>query len=184
MKATLRLLPVCLALFLCGFTVVKWAAFENRTGNFKMEFPAKPQQSEKNVNTPSGPLKMYVFMFDGDMADEGNKLYLAMYSDYPEAIISSGKRKGLVDTFFKNAIDGAVANIHGSLVSTESISYKNFPGRKVKASFSEGKGFMDLQMYLVKNRMYFLEVGYQKGQQNTVSEQRFFNSFALLGNKK
>jgi hypothetical protein len=32
--------------------------------------------------------------------------------------------------------------------------------------------------------MYFLEVGYQKGQQNTVSEQRFFNSFALLGNKK
>ena len=181
MKYTPRILLASLFFLLCSFAAGKWVLFENAAGKFKIEFPVKPQENVKSVNTPSGPMLMHIFMFDGDQAEEGNKLYLAMYSDYPEKVINSGKPKNIIDTFFNNAINGAVNNIHGTLVSVEKTSIKGYPGRSIKASFSNGKGNMDMRMYLVKNRIYTLEVGYQKGQLNTTSEQHFFNSFALTG---
>ena len=178
-----RLLLFSIFLLFCSFTTVKWYVCNSEAGKFKIEFPAKPQQNEKIVNTPSGPMQMHLLMFDGDQADEGNKLYMLMYSDYPESVISSGKSKSLVDTFFKNAIEGAIHNIQGTLLSVENTNVKNYPGRIVKTSFSTGKGIMEMRMYLVKNRMYILEVGYQKGQLNTTSQQHFFNSFTLTNGK-
>jgi hypothetical protein len=184
MKNSRAILLVCICLTLCSFAAGKWFAFENKPGNFRIEFPGMPVKSEKIANTPSGPIKMNIFSYDGDLAEVGNKMYMLMYSDYPEDVISSKKRRGLVDTFFKNSIDGAVNSIHGKLVSTENADFNKYPGRLVKVLFAEGKGFLDIHFYLVNNRMYMLEVGYQKGQQNAASQQHFFKSFAQLQGKK
>ena len=173
-------------LLFCVFSVLwcsaapKWTFFRSPGGNFRIELPGAPQQSERMVNTPSGSLKMNIYSFDGTLIKGENRLYLVTYSDYPEKIISSSKRKGVIDTFLKNAIDGAVNNIHGKLVSSVPAKINQYPGMAVRASFSGDKGFMDIRLYLVKNRLYMLEVGSQKGQSNEQSGKRFFRSFSLI----
>lgn len=166
-----------------GFLIASWYTVDSKEGKFKITFPGKPEQSQKPANTPAGPIKVNLFTYNADRSDDGNKLYLLMYSDYPEAVISSTKSKSVVDTFFKNAIDGAINNIHGKIISIESSPINKYPGRFVKASFAEGKAMMDVHFYLVKNRFYMLEVGYQKKELNAASEKRFFSSFQLTGTK-
>ena len=183
MKPLSRLLAAGVVLFCCSFAAAGWYNVDSKEGKFKAAFPGKPEQSQKPANTPAGPIKVNLFTYNADVSEHGNRLYLLMYSDYPEAVISSTKRKGIVDTFFKNAIDGAINNIHGKIISMESSPMNKYPGRLVKASFAEGKAMMDIHFYLVKNRFYMLEVGYQKNELNAVSEKHFFNSFQLTDPK-
>lgn len=175
-----KLLFTGVILVCSSFAVATWVTLTNKEGRFAVQFPGKPDESKKPSSTPAGPITINLFTYNADLSKDGNRLYLLMYSDYPEKVINSNKKKNVVDTFFKNAIDGAINNIHGKILSIEKSPVGKYPGRFVKASFGEGKAFTNVHFYLVGNRFYMLEVGYQKGQLNPISEKRFFGSFKLL----
>ncbi len=182
MKHAKLLLFTGIILVCSSFAVAKWVTIANKEGRFTAQFPGKPEESRKPSNTPAGPITINLFSYNADLSKYGNRLYLLMYADYPEKVINSSKMMNVIDTFFKNAIDGAVNNIHGKIIFTQNSPLGKYPGRFVKASFGEGKAFMDVHFYLVGNRFYMLEVGYQKGLLNAASEKLYFNSFKLLNN--
>ena len=180
MKNVKFILSVITLVSLCSFAVPGWLVVENKKGKFSLSFPGKPTETEKIAHADIGELKMEITTFDVGKMNDANKIYMLMYSDYPAQIINSSMRKGKIDTFFKNAIEGAINNVKGKMLSVEKISYKGYPGRHLKVSFSNDMGIMDIRMFLVKNRNYFLEVGYQKDKENNPSIDKFFKSFKLL----
>ncbi len=162
-------------------TTFGWTVVNSKEGKFKIQFPSKPKESAKLVKSPTGDVTMNVFMLDaGAGSDKENKLYMTIYSDYPNQVINSGMRKGKVDTFLTNAILGSIENMKGKIISQDAITYKKYPGKHTVISFSGGRGIMDMKMFLIKNRIYVLEVGYENGFRNVPSMSKFFSSFEIL----
>lgn len=171
---------LAMLILLCSFAPPAWIQFQNKTGRFKATFPGKPEVSAQDVNTEIGPLKMNMFMFTGTDEKDENKIYGIAYADYPAKLINSGMPASTLDTFFANAIEGSARNMNGEVIEEEKIALKTFPGRQVKIRFSDGEAIMKLRIFLVKNRAYFLEVGYETKNDGNPTINKFFSSFALL----
>jgi hypothetical protein len=178
MKYTIKLLSVCLIALLCSFAA-DWMTVQNKPGKFKVLFPRAPEESEQTVNTAMGPLKLKLFMYDVGKYKDENAIYGLMYSDYPDSLVNSDFKDEILDNFFNKGIEGAARNIKGTILSQKVISLKGYPGRQARVSFADGQGIMNLKMYLVKSRSYFLEVGYEKDKEGNASIDKFFNSFEL-----
>jgi hypothetical protein len=179
MKHFVKVFSVCLLVVLCSFAA-EWITVENKPGKFKVLFPRTPQESEDTVKTAIGTLTMKMFMYEVDKYKDDNAMYGVIYSDYPDSLVSSDFKDEILDNFFNKAIEGAAANIKGDILSKKVISIKGYPGRQARVSFADGKGIMNLRMYLVKNRSYFLEVGYEKEKEGNPAIDKFFNSFTLM----
>ena len=123
---------------------------------------------------------MNLFMYGVDKYKDENEVYGIIYSDYPDSLLNSDFKDELVDNYFNNAIACAVSNIKGNKVSEKKIAYHSYPGREIKISFSDGNAIMYMQMFLVKNRAYMLEVGCETKNDNNKDITNFFNSFSLL----
>jgi len=94
-------------------------------------------------------------------------------------LINSGNDNEL-DAFFKNSIDGIVNNFHGKLVSESKTAIQGFPGRQVKLDIQQGKSVMNIRLYLVKNRLYMLEIVTAADKDDNSSIEKFMNSFELI----
>lgn len=179
MKNFVKVFGICLIVVLCSFAA-EWVTVQNKPGKFKVLFPRAPQESEQKLETAIGPLKMKIFMYEVDKFKDDNAMYGLMYSDYPDSLVNSDFKDEILDNFFEKAIEGAANNIKGTILSKKTISIKGYPGRQARVSFAEGQGIMNLRMYLVKNRSYFLEVGYEKDKEGNAAIDKFFNSFELM----
>jgi hypothetical protein len=179
MKNIVGALGVCLIVVFCSFAT-EWVSVENRPGKFKALFPRTPEETEQNVETAIGPLKMKIFMYEVGKYKDDNAAYGLTYIDYPDSLVSSDFKDEILDNFFEKGLEGFARNIKGTLISKKVISMKGYPGRQARVSFANGQGIMNLKMYLVKNRSYFLEVGYEKEKEGNPAIDKFFNSFELL----
>lgn len=176
-------LPLFLIVFLCSFAATQWSDFESKEGNFKASFPMKPEESTQEVNTEIGTLNMNLFIAETEKIKGENSMYIVMYSDYPDSLVSSDLEKSTVDRFLRGAVSGAATNMKGNVTKEEDVVYKKFPGKHVLIDFADGQATMEMEMFLVKNRMYILESGYEKGKANRASITKFFASFQLLAVK-
>lgn len=179
MKNLIKVCRVCLIAVLCSF-VPEWTTVQNIPGKFKIMFPRNPEEREENLETAIGQLKMKSFICDGDKVKGDTVVYGLIQTDYPDSLVNSDSKDGMQEEIFGSAIEGTVSNVHGTLLTKKVISIKGFPGRQARVSFVQGRNILDLRVYLVKNRCYFLQVGYSKGQEENAAVDKFFNSFDLL----
>ena len=184
MKCNRLLGLLLITLLLCSFTTADWFTLQNTEGNFKLNFPREPKQSDQTVETAIGPLKINMFTYEVDKYKDDNAAYMMMYSDYPDTLVNSEFKDEIIEVFFKNAVAGAVANVNGKLISQKKINYKGYPGRSAKLTIEGGKGIVNAQMILVKNRSYMLQVMTEAKHDNNPAINKFFSSFALLNDKK
>jgi len=185
MKKIQALVAILGFVFLCSFAPAEWVKIQNAEGRFSILFPMKPEETERELETEIGKLKMKIFMYEVGKYKDDNAVYGIIYSDYPDSLINSEFKDEIIDEFFENAIKGTVTNIKGTIVSQNKITYNNtYPGRSAKISFMDGQGIMNMQVFLVRNRAYILEVGCETKNDNNVSSEKFFKSFALTENVK
>ncbi len=163
-----------------SFAAVKWLPVQNKEGRYKAAFPGVVAEKTRIINSPAGEIKMYVNLLDIGAVDNENRIYMVAYADYPDNIINSGMRAGKVDTFLRNAILGSIESIKGKITKEEKIAFKKYPGKHTIVSFQGGKGIMDMKVFLVKNRIYIAEVGYETNYGNKTSLAKFFNAFEIL----
>ena len=181
MKRMKFLLPVVLMITLCSFAAADWMEIKNKDGGFKISFPKKPQESSEDMNTEIGTITLHMLMYDVDGQTDENMTYGLTYMDFPGKVINSDLKDEQLEVLFKNSIDGAAKNIDGKVVSVKNEVFKGYPGRLAKITF--GKGVMNMKMCLVKNRMFMLEAGCEKGMEDNSYVGKFFGSFDLLGSK-
>jgi len=85
----------------------------------------------------------------------------------------------MVDGFFRGAVDGAVSNVKGKLLTEKKIELDGFPGREVTVDFQNGQAIIMMKCFLVRNMMYILEIISETGKENNASSSHFYQSFKL-----
>lgn len=180
MKISVYLMVALLAL--CSFSPSEWFVLQKKEAGFKMSFPKEPTENDENLDVEGESLKMHTLMCEvaSDGGDE-RMVYAAIYSDHAE--IFSSLTKALTDTFFNSVITSAASGSDGKVMTVKNTPYKSYPGRSVKISFMDGQGLMIMKMYIVKNRVYVIEVGCLAKKEHDPSVEKFFNSFQLLDTK-
>ncbi|MDP4283190.1 MAG: hypothetical protein Q8891_02110 [Bacteroidota bacterium] len=149
------------------------------TNNCKIYFPKKPTDRSGTVNTAKGNLKVNIYSYQAaaNVSDD-NLAYILTETEYPDSVINSDDEDKL-DIFFKNSIDGIVNNFHGTLLSQSKTAIDGFPGRQVKLDLQQGKAVMNIRFYLVKNRMYILEIITNTNKDGNAAIEKFMNSFEI-----
>jgi len=153
-----------------------WYLFDSK--EFSIEFPKKPTASTQNVNSAIGELKMDMFMYDASNGGDDNVLYGLVTSVYPDSLVNSDKTE-ILSTFFRNSIDGAVKNVQGKLLTEKTIEINGFPGREIKVDYQNGLAIIKMRMYLVHNKMIFLQTITETAKDDNASALKFHNSFKL-----
>ncbi len=149
------------------------------TENCKIYFPDKPTDRSGIVSTAKGDLKVNIYSYNASNVGEDNLAYILTETEYPDSLINSDNKDKL-DAFFKNSIDGIANNFHGKLMSESKTEIKGFPGRQVKLGIQQGKSIINIRLYLVKNRMYMLEIITAADKDYNRSINKFMNSFEIM----
>lgn len=171
-----------LAIFSLSFSVLNdWEIFQSEKGNFQIEMPELPAVSSQVLQTSLGDIKMNVFMHEGEADIDDNILYMLSYTDYPtEKVNAENMDKESLNKYYEDAVKGSVNNLDGVLKSEETIDIFGHEGRSITVNYMESKAIMKMQILLVKNRMYAIQVIALAENDNNESQNRFFNSFELI----
>ena len=183
-KSKFYILVSVIAILTMSFAGAKtWYVLNLKEYGCKLEFPAEPTQKKQKINSAVGKLKMDMYIFEPTaQSKDENLVYLFNYTEYPSSQVSSGDTEGL-DTFFDNAIKGAVNTVSGKLLSEKDITIGKYPGREAKIDFKDGAAIITVRLYLVENKMYMLETIAETAKDPNASITKFMNSFTLIEGK-
>lgn len=173
-KISILFLTITLNLSLNYLT--KWIEFKG--DNFTIEFPGEPGDQSQTVESAVGKLKLKINMYEAKTEDEENLVYGAISTEYPIEFMKNATKE-FNDGIFRGAIDGAVKNVKGKLISEKEIEYKGYQGREFKTDYQDGLAVITMRVYLVKNKMYMLQTIALTKKDNNKSSERFFASFKL-----
>ncbi len=153
-----------------------WVQFKSH--GFAAEFPKKPEVDSQVVPSGIGDLILNTFMYQPSQAGDDNLVYAVMLTKYPDSLMKSNDA-AFTKTVFRNAIDGAVKNAGGKLLSEKEIALDDYPGREVRIDYQNGVAVIKMRMYMAKSTMYLIQTIAEPTKENNKSEVRFMNSFKL-----
>ena len=179
MKPTKTIFALCtLCLLFTSFRLLNdWILYQ--TKHCSIYFPSKPSFETEDMNSAVGKLKIDMYMYEvPDSVADDNHLYALYETEYPENSISSD-RKEKQDDFFRGAIDGSAKNVNGKILSEKKIELEGYPGHEVRIDFKDGLAVIRMRYYLVKNRLFMLQIFTETKKEQNKSIDRFMDSFKL-----
>ena len=167
-------------LSVCAFTIDdKWYLFESTPFGFKVEFPAKPIEKTKPLNTLAGDLTMNMFEYIAPKeSTDLNLVYMASYIEYPADIDGNDKEKQ--KALCRKAVDDVVAKLKGKLIKETIITIDGYEGVEARIEYKDNTEVLKMRMYLVHNKLYMLETMTKMEKDNNKSISKFMNSFHLV----
>ncbi|MEI8278906.1 MAG: hypothetical protein WCG87_04025 [Bacteroidota bacterium] len=180
MRFAKALLAIGFVLLLGSFTTAAWDLFVSKEGNFRIRFPKEPKQGEKIVSGSIGQLNETHYLYTVGKFRDDNLTYDVGFVDYSDTLINTNYKHDLVDTFLSSVAYSAVHDIQGNVISLEKTHYKQYPGRHLKIDHNNGEMVVNMKIYLVKSRVYYLEVRCKPEKEKNPSIGNFFNSFEII----
>ena len=157
-----------------------WKQVLPEGGNCSILMPASPKEIDKIINNPLyGELTAKIWTFQPEKGPDPNIAYMVGYIDYPERTIHSDSIR-LLKNFFNSSRDGAINNVQGKLLSETIINLSGYPGREVRVDFKNGLALIRYRYFLVRNRLYMLQVITLTENNFNASINKFLDSFNLL----
>ncbi|MBA3453314.1 MAG: hypothetical protein H0T42_09510 [Deltaproteobacteria bacterium] len=164
---------VCLVLailLLAGFDKAVWKAFTKKNANFSVMMPGTPKEETATEQTAAGPIKLWQASVIG-----GTKAYFVSYSDLPKSTW-----KGDPKTMLEGARDGAAKRVQGKVVTDRELKLADrYPGREFKVLVGD-KLELTQRVYLVKHRLYQVNMGCMVKGCTEAEVQEYLDSFKLL----
>lgn len=146
-------LPILLLLLGVGpLTAQEWSTFSSAKGNFRVVFPAPPEEAVQSIQTTVGPIPYTTYT--SEIAG-GNVAFGIAYNDYPEEILAAQAEK-ILDV----GRDGVRDNLSGAVVSETYMTFKGHPAREftVLGEVQGKKLLYHARMYLIGTRLYQMQV--------------------------
>ncbi|MDR3678334.1 MAG: hypothetical protein P4L41_00100 [Flavipsychrobacter sp.] len=172
-------LIVVLTLTSFKYPAKEWHEYKLEGSNCSLLMPGAPTKQEKLINTAAGEITFTLFTFEPADSTDDNFIYGLAYVDFPADKLypdSISWVKGCLD----NARDGAISNVHGKFLSEIIIKYKQYSGREIRIDFQNGAAVLTARLYLIKNRLYTLQVLTLPDNDFNNSIKKFFDSFMTL----
>jgi hypothetical protein len=180
MKKQVFTLFASLLFFTYSFTILaNWVKIE--TADYSVEFPAEPIGETQHSDSPVGSLVLDIKIYEVvENEEDDNYVYGIIFTEYPEGTIHSDNKESL-KSIFDGAVNGAVENMKGKLLSQKEIEMKGFPGREFKCDFQNGVAIVTMRAYLVKNKMLSLQTICDPKKEGNAASKHFFASFDIKG---
>jgi hypothetical protein len=155
-----------------------WKTYTSDKGRFKVDFKDEPLVQSKASKFQSINITWISAVVD--KPDQYNLSYLVKYADFPSHLITSDSLNLLQEFFLLTQMDLA-STLEDS--SCDAINFKEihrYPGREFRWIDQDNKLGYTRRTFLVKNRLYFLEVKYKLERDFNNDIEGFLDSFALL----
>lgn len=158
-------------------SVQTWTPIDGSKFGFEAISPEKMVQSNQTVQSEVGELTMNMFTYTPKSKDD-NLVYMIINSQYPEGSVNSDNIEQRSD-FFTGAINGAVKNVNGKLLTEKSLKLGDYPGKEVTIDYNNGVYIITLRVYLVKNQVYMMQVISETSKSGNSDSVRFLESLKL-----
>jgi uncharacterized protein len=167
----------------CGTTEAEkqrsdWKKLSPNQENFSVLIPETPPPFVRNTNSEFGVLKMTVYMHEPSAGTDDNLIYGLMYTDYDSVLVHS-KDISSADMFFTNSRDNVIRNVKGTLLSEKTLKLGEYLGKEYLVEIQGGKHVIKVHTYLVRNRLYVLQVISAITKQDNNNMGRFLQSFQV-----
>ncbi len=163
--------------FSCS-TQPEWIPYTNEKGSFKIGFKGKPLTKTEEQYFQFGDItwtSAYI-----EKPDASNLGYSIKYADFPPEVITSDSLR-LLHEFFVFIQQDFFKNLGQESVSTiKIIQIQNYPGREFIWKDKKTKINYTRKIFLVKNRVYLLEVKYTPEHAFNKDIDGFCDKFSLI----
>ena len=149
-----------------------WVDYKSDDLAFTAKFPKAPKRTLQKVPSAIGELDLHIIM-DSSL----NEAFAVMRSDYPEEMFKDATEE-FIKTVLDGAVNGAVTNVGGTLISDDEITFKGYMGRSIKVETKFG--YLYIKSYLVKNIMYINQVILPIKNDGSPKIEKFFNAFDIV----
>jgi hypothetical protein len=163
------LLVVLVALLACKKAEFK--TFTSQDGGFSVLMPGEPKEESKTTQTASGPIQFKMFSVE---LGSGSIAYIVAYNDYPQALIDRSNPATILD----GAMEGAAGGSKSNITSKTDVLLGGHPGREFTAKLAGGFDYAS-RVFLVKERLYQVNVVCEPGKVSADDKRKFFESFKL-----
>jgi hypothetical protein len=163
-----RLVAALVACLCLGFQA-KWQVYRSVEGRFSILLPAKPQASERPLQTNQGVVQRRVIAVQME-----HEAYSVTYSDY-----SSGDRKVNAQPALQAARDALVASSKGKLIEEKPMTLDGYPGLSVRIA-TKSEMVVRGNLILADSRLFQVLVMAPKERIDTADVAKFLGSFRLI----
>jgi len=143
-----------------------WVQFTSDAGRFSVLMPEIPEDKAQTTQSEQGPYTTHLFV----VRDTVN-VYLIGWVDYDPRF--NFNRQSEMEANRDNFVKG----IEATLVSSRALTLDGFPALEFTAETADR--VFKSRVYMVGRRPYQIVIGSPKGIDNSVTLNRFFNSFKV-----
>lgn len=155
-----------------------WKSYTDEKGQFKIEFRGDPKV--ETVTEEFNPVNITWTVASTNKADGQNLSYLVKYADFPAEIITSDSMRLLLE-FFVFVQKDLLSTLGDAGIENLNIKQiQKYPGREFRWIDRPNKLAYTRRTFLVKNRLYFLEVKYKNEKDFNADIEGFLDKFTLL----
>lgn len=166
-----------LSLVLLSFLPTKWTVFKDYNGKFSVEIPCeKMEEKIQAIQTSVGDLEYHTFVCAPEDYNAENKVYLISYVDYPIEMLHQDSLE-LKKQMLETSIETSVESLKGVLIYKDEISHKGENGYFWRTDYNKGNAVMKTKAFIVKNRLYMIQVATQKARSRNLEADKYLNSF-------
>ncbi|HEX3248939.1 MAG TPA: hypothetical protein VHS05_05890 [Pyrinomonadaceae bacterium] len=143
-----------------------WVSFNSEEGRFSVLMPETPTDKTETVDSAHGPYTTHLFI-----VRDTTSVYLIGWVDYDPSF--NFNRQAELEANRDNFVKG----INARLLSTRPTMIDGYSAIEFTAE-TDDRTFKS-RVYMVGRRPYQIVIGSPKGQDDSVSVNRFFNSFKV-----
>jgi hypothetical protein len=143
-----------------------WAHFTSEEGNFSVLMPEIPEDKIETTQSAHGPYTTHLFI-----VKDTTSVYLIGWVDYDPSF--NFNRQAELEANRDNFVKG----INAKLISTRPTVIDGYSALEFTAETTDR--VFKSRVYMVGRRPYQIVIGSPKGQDDTASVNRFFNSFKV-----
>lgn len=169
-------IPTISLLFL-NLLPTQWHIFKDFNGKFSIEIPCeKMEEKVQTIQTAIGNLEYHTFVCTPEDKDAENKVYIISYVDYPQEMLHPDSSQ-LKNEVLETSIASSVESLNGTLIYKDNIELKGEKGLFWRTDYNRGNAIMKTKAFIVKNRLYMVQVATQKARSRNLEADKYLNSF-------
>jgi hypothetical protein len=170
MRALGFLLSATIALVSHSAVAQNWLEYRPIGVGYAVDMPGRWTTQVQDIKTAAGLVKLHIAT-----VDLGQRGYVSMYSQYPEAAVKATTPDAILD----NGRNGAVANVKGKLRSEERFLLSNFSARQIIID-SPGDQVIVLRYFLMDNTIIQAIAAGPPSFENEPNTTRFVTSLKVV----
>ena len=172
------MLPYTLLITLFSNFTTNWTLYKDAEARFSVKVPCETMRhSIQQIKTTIGEIAYHSFICEPKDANAENKVYIISYLDYPEGLMHPDSTE-LKNIMIDETIQSSVSNVAGQLVYTDEITLKGVKGKLWRINYNNDKAVMKNKAFIVKNRLYLVQVATTRARSRNTEADIFLDSFS------